>query len=269
MPPDVVAALCRVRDAEAESVLSASAKTKVRRKWEPWCRWLDTQANEDKQKLPHYPYEPVCELLEEYDGIVDDDDCRRPSVKELLEEIEPELCTPTQIIFAGEGEPLLRLKTLLRLSKRIKNHRNNNDNNVVSIRVITNGLAGPQVPELLYREGGIDVVTVALMTHDPVQYEEIMMMGEPDNPTGTSGCRDSAAATTTTSSSFSKVCDFIRSASSTYGLSVEITAVDRPDVDKMQTEKLASELLGLVVGDDGNTTPPTFDSVIRWRPYFP
>ena len=57
-------------------------------------------------------------------------------------------------------------------------------------------------------------------------------------------------------SGFDTVCDFIKDAVAVEGdLEVEITAVDRSDVDKSKTEALA-ESLGVTKS-------------VRWRPYFP
>jgi len=52
------------------------------------------------------------------------------------------------------------------------------------------------------------------------------------------------------------VCDFVRAAvdAGGDGMSVEVTAVDRPDVDRTRTEELAARL-GV--------------SELRWRSYFP
>jgi Zn-dependent peptidase ImmA (M78 family) len=51
-----------------------------------------------------------------------------------------------------------------------------------------------------------------------------------------------------------RLCSFIASALAC-DLQVELTAVERPDVDKVKTQELATQL--------GVTTQ------VRWRPYFP
>jgi len=261
LQPDVVAALCRVRDAESELEDLDKEDTKTKRKqWEPWCRWLDTQ--EHPQKLPD-PLEPVAALcLPEFSGSENGEDAengRRPSVSELVEEIAPQLLgdSETVVVIAGEGEPLLRYGAVLQLARRLKE---NQGATALSVRVTTNGLLlHPQpgsttdperesqtktcFPQLL-RDNGVDAVSVALMTHDPVQYRELM------NPHLSGGEEDDVMT------AHDRVCQFLETALKVDGLQVEATAVDRPDVDKSKTEELAASL-GLSSGS------------FRWRTYFP
>lgn len=79
------------------------------------------------------------------------------------------------------------------------------------------------------------------MTADSSQYKELM---KPVLFTKDSNKKEAHAM----------VCDFIQQAV-TCQLQVEVTAVDRPDVDKRATRQLAADL--------GVTLP------VRWRPYFP
>mmetsp|Transcript_3071 Transcript_3071/g.5313 ORF Transcript_3071/g.5313 Transcript_3071/m.5313 type:complete len:136 (+) Transcript_3071:183-590(+) len=89
-------------------------------------------------------------------------------------------------------------------------------------------------------DSGISQVSVGLITWDEDQYQELMQPLLPPR------CNIAA---------HKLVCEFIQTAVQLEGMDVEITAVDRDDVDKEKTEALSRSL--------GVTTP------IRWRPYFP
>jgi 4Fe-4S single cluster domain len=241
LPSDVVASLCRVRDAEAQSVAQATTGTPTPLPWEPWCRWLDTV--DFPQKVPA-SLEPVAWLKD-----VDDASARRPTADELWEEIRPRLQQDPslQVVFAGEGEPLLRLSTLLRLAQSIKH-----ESSASAIRITTNGLVpeveppGNETIETATARSlagaGVRSLSVALMTHDPDQYEEIMqpVLVATDNPKRRRP--------------HDRVCDMIR-AGLTAGLEVEVTAVEAPLVSKSSLERFAAESLGA-------TLP------VRWRTYF-
>ena len=283
MPSEAVASLCRLRDVERQ--LEGCSP-----KWEPWCQWLDTV--EYAQKLPN-PMEPLMELpIGEPSPFLPGEDGRRPTVSELWKELEPifadkdtdqesddnkqHISNISSIVIAGEGEPLLRLSSLLQLVKTIRQtERNKNMKQPMSLRINTNGLVrwtvddfseilkdyntgkenddttskaildAANVPELLYK-AGINVVSVAIMTHDANQYNELMGPIVPD--------------------AHAHVCRFVQQAVSIQKLQqendnspqpfhVELTAVDRSDVDKKKTQKFVESL--------GVTAP------IRWRPYFP
>jgi 4Fe-4S single cluster domain len=247
LPSDVVASLCRVRDAEAQWAAQATGSP-APLPWEPWCRWLDTV--DFPQKVPA-SLEHVASLKDEEEE--EEESARRPTADELWEEIRPRLQQDPslQVVFAGEGEPLLRLSTLLRLAQCIKQESSKS-----ALRITTNGL----VPELetlgtpsdnhetletatarSLAGAGVRSLSVALMTHDPDQYEEIMQpVDTADNP-------DRRRP-------HDRVCDMIR-ASLAAGLDVEVTAVEAPLVSKSSLERFAAESLG--------TTLP-----VRWRTYF-
>ena len=89
------------------------------------------------------------------------------------------------------------------------------------------------------KEAGVSGVSVALMTASPDLYDELMMPCLSD---------------TISTPAHEMVCNFIVSALDV-GLGVEVTGVDRADVDKAATEELAKTL--------GVADP------VRWRPYFP
>ena len=166
-----------------------------------------------------------------------------PTADTLLHEIRNHLQSQeTQsIVFAGEGEPTLRLQTLLSISHQIQREEYYND---IPIRIVTNGLilAGMAHRKNVLEElkvKGIDELSVALMTSCPKQYHELM------KPNGM-GVGDDTNA-------HSEVCDLIQDAVH-IGLRVECTFVDHGFVDKVLAEKLGDEL-GAVS--------------FRWRPYFP
>ena len=150
------------------------------------------------------------------------------------------------LVIAGEGEPTLRLSTLLDVVRRPIRSSSFGYTIPSTIRVVTNGL-GDAIPDnnvdgscaQQMKVAGVSGVSVALMTASPDQYEELMMPCLPD---------------TISTSAHEIVCDFIVSALDV-GLGVEITAVDRDEVDKAAMEVLAKNL--------GVVDP------VRWRPYFP
>ena len=133
----------------------------------------------------------------------------------------------SSIVMAGEGEPTLRLEEMLQLIKLLQTKHGDE---LPPVRVTTNGLNN--VAEELH-SGGVSKVSVALMTADPDQYDELM------SPAVENGHQ--------------RVCQFIRDAVRV-GLEVETTGVDRPDVDKSETEEL-SDLLKV-------------PGSVRWRPWF-
>ena len=150
------------------------------------------------------------------------------------------------LVIAGEGEPTLRLSTLLSVVRQPIRSSSSGYTIPSTIRVVTNGL-GDAIPDnsaggncaQKMKVAGVSDVSVALMTPSPDQYEELMMPCLPE---------------TVSMPAHEIVCDFIASALDV-GLGVEVTGVDRVEVNKEDTEVLAKSL-GVV------------DSV-RWRPYFP
>jgi TatD family-associated radical SAM protein len=209
--------------------------------WKDWCTWLDMQESSEKQKLP-----PSLETVSEIVMTPSDSDSnnlsRRPTVAELLEEIQAvsERSSFDAIVIAGEGEPTLRWKELLQLTEQLKEQQErNNDVPDTIVRVTTNGLAvADNGPEKL-RAAGVSAVSVALMTHDPVLYDELMQ------PSSSSSEMRQAHA---------RVCHFVQQAVQV-GLQVEVTGVDRGEVNKAETEALAQSL--------GVT------EAFRWRSYHP
>jgi len=116
-----------------------------------------------------------------------------------------------------------------------------------AIRLTTNGLVHPKVglPQVLW-DCGVSRISVGLMTWNADQYNELV------KPELFGGVFDRDRPP---EEGFERMCAFIRDAVKVEGdLEVEVTAVDRPDVDKAKTEALAKSL--------GVTIP------VRWRPYF-
>jgi molybdenum cofactor biosynthesis enzyme MoaA len=90
----------------------------------------------------------------------------------------------------------------------------------VPIRVITNGLQKLEVPAAL-RSGGVQKVSVALMSHDPEQYAQIM---QPSNGL-----------------THSDVCSFVEALCAA-GIDTECTSVRQPGVDVEKAQDLARSL---------------------------
>ena len=232
LPAHAVAALCRVRDAEADVA-----------QFEHWCRWLETQ--DGSLALPEDKRERSLSL-------------DRPTVAELLHEIQQQVQQNAQcplfhsIVIAGEGEPLVRMSDLRDLIQQIRALETG-----MALRLTTNGLVptissstvstqddDENVP-LLLQQAGLDAVSVALQTDNAVQYDAWMEPEEDDN--------DDSSSSENSSSAHARVCRFIHQAVQA-GLTVEATAVERPEVSPDSVQALSKSL-----GVSG---------AVRWRPYF-
>jgi organic radical activating enzyme len=209
LPAEIVAALCRFRDLECND-----------QRWSHWCNWLDTQ--EMNQVLP--------EPMERANAIEYSDDITSVLKAEIQAQLERK-DDWNEINFGGEGEPTLNLQALESLSKEFGSQ--------IPIKVRTNGLIHCASS---LKDWGVTSVSVALMTHDPSQYNEFM---EPLMDTTTPGA--AAAA-------HDQMCTFVESALAC-NLEVELTGVDRSEVDKQKAQELATTL--------------GVEAEIRWRPYFP
>eukprot|EP00592_Proboscia_alata_P013082 CAMPEP_0194388636 /NCGR_PEP_ID=MMETSP0174-20130528/99639_1 /TAXON_ID=216777 /ORGANISM="Proboscia alata, Strain PI-D3" /LENGTH=212 /DNA_ID=CAMNT_0039180117 /DNA_START=343 /DNA_END=981 /DNA_ORIENTATION=- len=169
-------------------------------------------------------------------------------------------------VLAGEGEPTLRLPAILALADFIRGKLSSS--NQIPIRVVTNGLtyAIPEYyigescvdPILQMKDAGVTSLSVALMTASPSQYDDLM------KPVELTRLKNKIQLKWRSNSkeylqneavrAHDLVCEFIHSAVLA-GFDVEVTGVDRPDVDKFKAEALALHL--------GVTKQ------FRWRPYFP
>jgi len=219
LPAHVVSTLCRFRDWESET-----------RQWHHWCNYLDT--TEYPQALPEYLFERITEMPANHP---------LEFISELKASIRSELEASSindyeSLVIAGEGEPTLQWDALLSIA--------NEFSTMTKIRVVTNGLL--MIPTststdavLELKQHGVHAVSVALMTDNSNQYNQLM------DPMHTTGAKFQP---------YDAVCDFIQSAVN-HDLEVEVTAVDRPDVNKVKTEAIAH---GLGV-----------KKLVRWRPYFP
>ena len=196
---------------------------------------------------------------------------REPGLDDLMREIRHEFRDASassnqiieSIVIAGEGEPTLLLEDTFELVRRIRSFAETlpayPGKNPPAIRLTTNGLVVPSIaqeeqpqqiaittsgygnlPQRLW-DSGVSRISVGLLTWNAKQYDDMM---EPILVHGTS------------QTGFDVVCNFIQEAVRVNGdLEVELTAIDRPDVDKAKTEALAESL--------GVRMP------VRWRPYFP
>lgn len=129
----------------------------------------------------------------------------------------------TELRLGGEGEPTLNLSAVEYLSREFSDK--------ITMTVMTNGLTDCASS---LKEWGISGVSVAFPTSDPNQYLTLM------DPLVDNG--------------HERVCSFVLSALAC-DLQVELTAIDRPDVNQVKAQELA-RFLGV-------------ETEIRWRPYFP
>jgi len=240
LPRQVVASLLRVRELELNRNDNLHAENN-----DFWVAESAESLENEKEKLPSLL---VANKVQEYPfPIESSDDGEKkprviyPRVSDLMEEIRDQMQKAEDeiysVVFAGEGEPTLRWNDLLSLTEQLSCSLPNS----TPIRLTTNGL----VPTIdggnnnknnaaqLLRSHGISHVSVALMTADPLQYDDLMQP--------------------LVKNAHSQVCQFIEQAVDTSDLEVEVTAVDRFEVDKEQLESLAESL-----------RVPS----VRWRPYF-
>ena len=136
---------------------------------------------------------------------------------------------PSELCFAGAGEPLLRLRALEEVAGLVREQQPN-----LAMRINTNGLVlGSEAADVVQRlqKSGITGASIALMTSDSTQYSELM---KPDS------IRLSPAFSIPMG--LKEVTAFA-SACISAGLEVECTAVERPGVD-IEAAKSLAETLG-------------------------
>lgn len=154
-----------------------------------------------------------------------------PDAQQLLQAVNEALAKrdkpPDELVFAGQGEPLMRMRVLKEVATSLR------DAQKLRMRVSTNGLVpssnGASVARAL-ESSGVSAVSVALATADAEQYIELMQpeqlrltpvhsleLGLPD------------------------VTDFVRACVAA-GLEVECNAVEAPGVDVEKAKELALEL---------------------------
>jgi Predicted Fe-S oxidoreductases len=255
LPRSVVASLLRVRDYETRNGnniktgdILANDRTTTESKEENEERQHISSSQEEKIKLPKNSYSrvPSSPLLND-EQLYPTSDMILSEVQQYCKAKEP----PQSIVFAGEGEPTLRLQTLMKLSEKIK-YNGMIYKGDCSIRIVTNGLVlanlGHQSRKILeqLKSKGVDGLSIALMTSCPGGYIDLMQpytCRVEDKTMKMSGERDA----------HEKVCELIQNAVE-IGFHVECTGVDRSSVDKKMAENLAKELGA---------------HSFRWRPYFP
>jgi TatD DNase family protein len=145
-----------------------------------------------------------------------------PSAEEVLQAIgDPNKYE--QIVFCGYGEPLLRLDAVKQIAEELKT-KFDSRNSIFDIRIDTNGQAnlfwGKNIlPEL---KGLIDHMTISLNAENAEVYDKI--------------CRSVFGK-----AAYPAILEFIKEAKK-YIPQVEISVVDRPEVDKAACKKIAKEL---------------------------
>ena len=154
-----------------------------------------------------------------------------PSPDEVADAVKSALNDglPSELCFAGAGEPLLRLRALEEVAGLVREQQPN-----LAMRINTNGLVlGSEAADVVQRlqKSGITSASIALMTSDSTQYSELM---KPDS------IRLSPAFSIPMG--LKEVTAFA-SACISAGLEVECTAVERPGVD-IEAAKSLAETLG-------------------------
>ena len=125
----------------------------------------------------------------------------------------------TETVFCGFGEPLMRLDTVLEVTRWLKQYHA-----ATTIRVDTNGQA-----QLFYKDrdviselkkAGVDKVSASLNAHNQQIYEQI--------------CKPKFE------NAYNAILDFIKAAKTEFY--IEVTAVTIPEVDLTEIEQIASDL---------------------------
>lgn len=145
--------------------------------------------------------------------------CRALNLAEAEGGVENGEGKAREVVFAGLGEPLVRLPELIGVLSLLKGHAL-----VQGTRLNTNGL----VPRgevgftaSVLKEAGLGRVCVQLQTADPDQYSQLM---QPDSHL-----------------SLDHACAFVRALVS-LRVPVDVSAIGRPEVDMLKVKALAEEL---------------------------
>mgnify|MGYP003686191381 CR=1 FL=1 len=146
----------------------------------------------------------------------------------------PEADGPVPVVFAGLGEPLLRLDVLLTAASSL-NHAYMGG---VNIRVSSNGLVprhlSQQVARSL-REAGVRKATIALASADDAQYDQLLI------PRGAAVVSSTVSDSEVEVPKLADMCTFVRALVSEE-LEVECATVAHPSVDLTEAEVLARSL---------------------------
>lgn len=198
----------------------------------------------DKMLLPPLDLSYVSHIDDTVTSPIITDDMLCKDIESRFQEAKRSRKQYDSLVIAGEGEPTLRLSTLLSIVRRPIRSACFGFTVPTTVRVVTNGL-GDAVPgsnnecAKQMKEAGVSGVSVALMTASSDQYDELMHPYLPEE---------------ISTPALDVVCAFIGNCVD-IGLNVEVTGVDREEVDKEAAEELARSL--------GVIEP------VRWRPYFP
>jgi len=201
------------------------------------------------------------------------------------------------VVIAGEGEPTLRMEALLAVARKVKSltgkvekNPHNKTSHSISVRVITNGLCyginnfGYQTKGALFPrsrhvvlrdmiEAGINRVSVALNTANRHEYDVLMspccyssrndsVMDQIKPSNGGSAENNFGSLTEhglMPGTAHDLVVEFILEAAKV-GIEVEVTGIDRPDVDTIEMDRFVRMLMSV---SKAKKTPKT-----RWRKYF-
>lgn len=236
LPNAVISALLHVRLAE----ISQSDDVTIA---EEYLRIFEKEGN---SLLPPNPQEILNWEGHDFEGKLSS----FPSTKILFEEaksyIESEYHTIDSIVFAGEGEPTLRMESLKKLTFQLNDWmKSNYQTKSVSIRIVTNGLVlckHPHKQSLLrnLKHNGVTNLSIAVMSPCKAQYENLI------KPLGFK------YTTSDELHPHSMVCQLVKDAVE-IGFEVELTGVAHDFIDESLANDFAAAL----------------GASFRFRPYFP
>jgi len=146
---------------------------------------------------------------------------REPTVHEVISQIKDVINKNQwkEVVFCGFGEPLMRLDTVLEVTRWLKRYHP-----AVKVRVDTNGQAQlfnksrNVIGEL--KKAGVDKMSVSLNAHNQQIYDQI--------------CKPKLE------NAYASVLDFIKAAKAEFD--TEATAVRIPEADLREIERIASDL---------------------------
>jgi hypothetical protein len=163
-----------------------------------------------------------------------------PSADDVLSAVqshlgsEPQVGAPSNVVFAGLGEPLLRLGVLLEAAGRIEDAYPGR----VCLRVSTNGLVpcdrAKEVARSLW-DAGVRRATVTIASADEAQHRVLLA------PRGAAIATPGGAGSGAGSPGLPEACHFVQALVAA-GMEVDCTAVAEPSVDLAAAGVLADSL---------------------------
>lgn len=146
---------------------------------------------------------------------------KEPTKKQILVELEKQIKlypNVKEIVFCGYGEPLLRYKLVLEISKWIKEKFP-----YLKIRINTNGLANAYYKKNILQKlkGYVDTISTSLNAHNEKVYAKLH--------------------TTKITLPFNKILKFIKQAKQ-YFPQVIITTINHPEIDVKKVKLIAKKL---------------------------